>query len=75
MSSLKEKQTDQSENHSLLQNEEGIAVNIDLDVYMSDYSEKGYKLYATEKVSTAGYAERRKKIFEKTVKVKKKIQH
>lgn len=44
--------------------------NIDLDVFMSEYKESGYAVYATEKVSVSENARERKKIFEKNQKVK-----
>ncbi len=42
--------------------------NIDLDVFMSEYKESGFAVYATETVSVNDKAQKRKKIFEKSVK-------
>jgi hypothetical protein len=44
--------------------------NIDLDVFMSEYNESGFAVYATEKVSVNDKAEKRKRVFEKSVKPK-----
>jgi hypothetical protein len=46
---------------------EKIAVenNIDLDVFMSEYKDDGFAIYATEKIGVNPDAEKRKKIFEK----------
>ena len=38
--------------------------NIDLDVFMSDYTENGYEIYATEKISMD--PQKRKQIFEQS---------
>ncbi|MFM2207212.1 MAG: hypothetical protein RL213_1187 [Bacteroidota bacterium] len=37
--------------------------NIDLDVFISEYSEEGYSVYATERVNLAGKASSRKDVF------------
>lgn len=42
--------------------------NIDLDVFMSDYTENGYEIYATEKISMDPH--KRKQIFEQSEKIK-----
>lgn len=44
--------------------------NIDLDVFMSEYKDGGYSVYATEKVSLTTNAEDRKSIFQKAQKAK-----
>ena len=44
--------------------------NIDLDVFMSEYRDDGYAVYATEKVSLYLKASKRKKVFEKAGKEK-----
>lgn len=44
--------------------------NIDLDVFMSQYHDDGYAVYATEKVSIYEKANKRKKVFEKAGKEK-----
>ncbi|HRH66182.1 MAG TPA: hypothetical protein PLU53_07790 [Bacteroidia bacterium] len=44
--------------------------NIDLDVFMSEYRDDGYAVYATEKVSLQDKATKRKKVFEKAGKEK-----
>ena len=40
-----------------------IANNIDLDVFMTEYKDNGYAIYATEQVSMSQTAEERKEIF------------
>jgi hypothetical protein len=44
--------------------------NIDLDVFMTDYSGGDISIYATEKIELDRKARNRKKIYEKTVKEK-----
>ena len=44
--------------------------NIDLDVFMSQYTDNGFAVYATEKVSLYLKASKRKKVFEKAGKEK-----
>jgi hypothetical protein len=44
--------------------------NIDLDVFISEYKDDGYSFYQTEKIEMLKKAEKRKKVFEKTVNVK-----
>ncbi len=48
----------------------GIENNIDLDVFMSDYKDDGFAVYATEKVSLNENAEKRKNVFQKAQKEK-----
>ncbi|HPD52603.1 MAG TPA: hypothetical protein PLI08_01545 [Bacteroidia bacterium] len=43
---------------------------LDLDVFMTSYSDEGYDIYATEKVSMEEQASKRKKVFEKAGKQK-----
>lgn len=43
---------------------------IDLDVYMSEYKDDGYAVYATENVVIKEKADSRKKVFEKAGKEK-----
>jgi len=43
---------------------------IDLDVFMSEYKDDGYAVYATEKVEIKEKADTRKKVFEKAGKEK-----
>ncbi len=43
---------------------------IDLDVFMSDYHDENFAVYATEKVSLENKAEKRKSVFEKAGKEK-----
>ncbi len=43
---------------------------IDLDVFMTDYSEEGFEVYATEKVNISEVASDRKMVFEKSDKTK-----
>ena len=45
---------------------------LDLDVYMSDYSEAGYSVYSTESIDINAGAEKRKKVFEKSEKGKQR---
>ena len=40
--------------------------NIDLDVFMSEYNESGYAVYATETVRVNEKARKRKMLFEKS---------
>lgn len=48
--------------------------NIDLDVFMTQYSKNGIAVYGTEKVSLdKGKAEKRKKVFEKAEKQSKPV--
>ena len=44
--------------------------NIDLDVFMSQYTDNGFAVYATEKVSIGESAEKRKNVFQKAQKEK-----
>ena len=44
--------------------------NIDLDVFISEYKDDGYSIYQTEKIEMQSKAEKRKKIFEKSVEKK-----
>ena len=43
---------------------------IDLDVFISEYKEDGYEVYATEKVTIKEKADSRKSVFEKSGKEK-----
>ena len=43
---------------------------IDLDVYMSEYKDDGYAVYATENIEIKEKADTRKKVFEKSGKEK-----
>ena len=38
--------------------------NIDLDVFISEYNEEGYSVYATEKVSMEERGSKRKEVFQ-----------
>ena len=40
--------------------------NIDLDVFISEYSEEGYSVYATEKVNLEKQGSSRKEVFKRT---------
>ena len=51
---------------------QGIENNLDLDVYMTDYSDDDIAVYATERVNLVADAARRKNIFEKSGKEKSK---
>lgn len=44
--------------------------NIDLDVFMSEYKDTGFAVYATEKVAVNEKAQKRKRVFEKSGKTK-----
>lgn len=46
--------------------------NIDLDVYMTEYREDGYSVYATERISLNETAGKRRDVFEKSTKEKSK---
>ncbi len=39
--------------------------SLDLDVFMTEYNEKGFAVYATEKVSINPVAKKRKDVFQK----------
>ena len=41
--------------------------NIDLDVFISEYKDDGYAIYQTEKIEMQKKAEKRKRVFEKSV--------
>ncbi len=47
--------------------------NIDLDVFMSDYSDAGYEIYSTESIGVNTRPDKRKEIFEKSQKEKTKV--
>lgn len=40
--------------------------NIDLDVFITEYKEEGYSVYATEKVELERAGKKRKRVFEKS---------
>ncbi|HNS12430.1 MAG TPA: hypothetical protein PKM97_07410 [Bacteroidia bacterium] len=44
--------------------------NIDLDVFMSEYKDSGFAVYATEKVAVNENAQKRKRVYEKSGKTK-----
>ena len=44
--------------------------NIDLDVFISEYKDDGYAIYQTEKIEMQKKAEKRKRVFEKSVNLK-----
>jgi len=70
MSLSKEQRRDLKELNRHLKEIEKLQVddNIDLDVYMSEYKEEGFAVYATEKVSVNEENMKRKKVFEKAAK-------
>lgn len=71
MSLSQEQKQDLNELSKHLRRIEEFAIqnNIDLDVFMTQYSKKGIAVYGTEKVSLEkGKAEKRKKVFEKSEK-------
>ncbi len=72
MSLSKEQRRDLNELSRHLRKIEKLQVddNIDLDVYMTEYKEEGFAVYATEKVSVKEENIKRKKVFEKAVKPK-----
>lgn len=47
-----------------------VVENLDLDVFMSEYKDSGFAVYATETVSINEKARDRKRVFEKSVKQK-----
>jgi hypothetical protein len=49
-----------------------IANNIDLDVFMSEYSKDGYRFYVTEQIGPNQDAGKRKQIFEEETAAKEK---
>ena len=75
MSLSKEQQQDLNKIKEHLKKIERFAIenNLDLDVFMTQYTDKGIAVYGTEKISLEkGNAEKRKKVFEKTDKEKTK---
>lgn len=75
MSLSKEQQQDLNKIKEHLKKIERFAIenNLDLDVFMTQYNDKGIAVYGTEKISLEkGKAEKRKKVFEKTDKEKTK---
>lgn len=68
MSLSKEQKKDLQELGRYLRDIEKIAVenNLDLDVYMSDYKEEGFEVYATERITLEERADSRKNILEKS---------
>ncbi len=67
MSLSKEQKKDLNQLGEYFRQLELIAVEnkIDLDVFMSEYKADGFSVYATEKVSLTGEAEKRKEVFQK----------
>lgn len=72
MSLSKEQQKDLEQLSRYLKKIEHLTIdnNIDLDVFMSEYRDDGYAVYATETVSLSDKALKRKKVFEKAGKEK-----
>ncbi|MCX6290927.1 MAG: hypothetical protein NT126_04110 [Bacteroidetes bacterium] len=48
---------------------------IDLDVFMSEYKDDGYAVYATENIEIKDKTDKRKKVFEKAGKEKSTEKH
>jgi len=73
MSLSKEQKKDLNQLGEYFRKLEKIAIenNIDLDVFMSDYKDDGFAVYATEKVSLNVNAEKRKNVFQKAQKEEK----
>ncbi len=72
MSLTREQKLDLEKLGSYFEKIEEIALKngIDLDVFMSEYKDDGYAVYATENIEIKETAEKRKKIFEKAGKEK-----
>jgi len=72
MSLSKEQKQELGELNRYLKKIEELTVenNIDLDVFMSEYKDSGFAVYATEKVTVNENAQKRKKVFEKSTKTK-----
>ena len=72
MSISKEQQLELEKLSSYFEKIEKLAAKngIDLDVFISEYKDDGYAVYATEKVAINDKAEKRKKVFEKAGKEK-----
>jgi len=66
MSLTKEQQKELKQLSEELNKMEQFAIenNIDLDVFISEYNEEGYSVYATEKVSPGNKSSERKQVFE-----------
>lgn len=73
MSLSKEQKKDLNQLGEYFRKLEKIAIenNIDLDVFMSEYKDDGFAVYATEKVSLNANAEKRKNVFQKAQKEEK----
>lgn len=73
MSLSKEQKKDLNQLGEYFRKLEKIAIenNIDLDVFMSEYKDDGFAVYATEKVSLNANAEKRKNVFQKSQKEEK----
>jgi hypothetical protein len=73
MSLSKEQKKDLNQLGEYFRQLELIAVEnkIDLDVFMSEYKADGFSVYATEKVSITGEAEKRKAVFQKAGTIQK----
>ena len=72
MSLSKEQKKDLSQLGEYFRQIEKIAIenNIDLDVFMSQYTDNGFAVYATEKVSLSEKEKKQKTVFQKTQKEK-----
>lgn len=72
MSLSKEQKKDLDQIGQELRKLEQLAIEnkLDLDVFMTSYTDEGVDVYATEKVSMEAQASKRKKVFEKAGKPK-----
>ena len=72
MSLSKEQKKDLSQLGEYFRQIEKIAIenNIDLDVFISQYTDDGFAVYATEKVTIGESTEKRKNVFQKAQKEK-----
>ncbi len=72
MSLSKEQQQDLEKLSTYFEKIEKLATKngIDLDVFISEYKDDGYAVYATENVEIKAQAETRKRVFEKAGKEK-----
>ena len=75
MSLTREQQRDLNQISEYFKKIETITIedSIDLDVFVTEYNEDGFSIYATEKIRFKTDSDKRKNIFEKSTAVKQTI--
>ena len=75
MSLTREQQRDLNQISEYFKKIETITIedSIDLDVFVTEYNEDGFSIYATEKIRFKTNSDKRKNIFEKSTAVKQTI--